>query len=74
MQVTSEMVPDILEKIAEGVHSPDSTAQGAAYQLERIANALERIADALEPQSWAADSRKPRNVHGLLALIATHRP
>lgn len=71
MQVTSEMVPDILEKIADGVDNPDSAAQGAAYQLARIADALERIAAALDAQKWETiGSREPFNIHSLLSLIS----
>lgn len=75
MIITQEMVPDILEKIAEGVHNPNSAAQGAAYQLERIANALERIADALEPnrKAWTTNKEDEMNLHSMVYAIMTDR-
>lgn len=71
MEITQEMVPDILEKIADGVDNPQSVAHGTAYQLARIADALERIAAALDAQKWGTeDSREPFNIHSLLLLIS----
>jgi len=71
MEITQEMVPDILEKIADSVDNPQSVAHGTAYQLARIADALERIAAALDAQKWETkDSREPFNIHSLLLLIS----